>query len=80
MKTNPIIVLLLLQFSFIGQAQKKEVILVVKPYLKDASPNSIKILWETSGEEESIVERGPTPKLGKKTTGRYVYNKQIISN
>lgn len=41
----------------------------VRPYLQDATPNSMNILWETSSEEESIVEWGLTPKLGNKTSG-----------
>ncbi|AUP80563.1 fibronectin type III domain-containing protein [Flavivirga eckloniae] len=42
---------------------------LVQPYLQDATPNSIKIMWETALGEESIVEWGSTKKLGKKTTG-----------
>ena len=54
---------------FIGHAQKNDVSIIVQPYLQDATPNSIKILWETSSGEESIVEWGLTPKLGKKAKG-----------
>lgn len=43
--------------------------LLVKPYLQDAAPNSMTIMWETSMGEESIVEWGVTHKLGKKTKG-----------
>lgn len=43
---------------------------IVKPYLQDAEPNSIVIKWETSANEESIVEWGETAKLGQKTTGK----------
>ena len=50
-------------------AQTKPEILV-QPYLQDAEPNSIVIMWETSSGEESIVEWGTTEKLGKKATGR----------
>ena len=42
---------------------------LVRPYLQDAEPNSIKIMWETAQDGESIVEWGTTPKLGKKTSG-----------
>ncbi|WPP52413.1 fibronectin type III domain-containing protein [Catalinimonas niigatensis] len=43
--------------------------LLVRPYLQDATPNSIKVMWETSQGEESTVEWGLTPKLGRKTSG-----------
>lgn len=43
---------------------------IVKPFLQDAEPNSIVIKWETSANEESIVEWGETVKLGQKTTGK----------
>ncbi len=49
-------------------AQEKPQILV-QPYLQNAEPNSITIKWETSSGEESIVEWGTTPKLGKKSKG-----------
>ncbi|GLB51310.1 hypothetical protein NBRC110019_03490 [Neptunitalea chrysea] len=42
----------------------------VKPYLQDATPNSIKIMWETNFGEESFVEWGVTKKLGKKVSGK----------
>lgn len=66
MKIKTIILLLLL--PFIGVAQTKSEFLV-KPYLQDAEPTSIKIMWETSGGEESVVEWGLTSKLGNKTKG-----------
>ncbi len=50
-------------------AQKKETTFLVKPYLQDAEPTSIKIMWETSSEGESIVEWGRTPKLAENTSG-----------
>jgi hypothetical protein len=43
--------------------------ITIKPYLQDASPNSIYILWETDSEAESIVELGPTNGLGNESTG-----------
>lgn len=43
--------------------------ITIQPYLQDASPNSIKVMWETSSGEESVVEYGLTPKLGKTEKG-----------
>lgn len=42
---------------------------LVRPYLQDAEPTSIKIMWETSLDGQSMVEWGTTEKLGHKTTG-----------
>tara|TARA_R110000868_G_scaffold34421_1_gene124318 strand:- start:14150 stop:15739 length:1590 start_codon:yes stop_codon:yes gene_type:complete len=53
----------------IGFAQTAKEAFLVEPYLQDAEPNSIKIMWETTSGEESMVEWGLTPKLGKKTKG-----------
>ncbi len=69
MKTSPVLFLLLLVFTILGNAQKNEVEFLIKPYLQDAEPNSIKIMWETTTGEESIVEWGISQKLGKKTKG-----------
>ncbi|MEM9144175.1 MAG: fibronectin type III domain-containing protein [Bacteroidota bacterium] len=63
---KPILLLWILLSPVLAEAQK----LLVRPYLQDAEPNSIKILWETDSGEESIVEWGTTPKLGKRTMGR----------
>ncbi|MCF6170604.1 MAG: metallophosphoesterase family protein [Bacteroidales bacterium] len=41
----------------------------VQPYLQDASPNSIFILWETDSDDESIVEWGFTEALGSISVG-----------
>lgn len=41
----------------------------VQPYLQDALPNSIYILWETDSLTESIVEWGLTDTLGNTTSG-----------
>ncbi|MEO1257397.1 MAG: metallophosphoesterase family protein [Bacteroidota bacterium] len=41
----------------------------VQPYLQDATPNSIYILWETDSISESIVEWGLTDTLGNVTSG-----------
>ncbi|XCF06934.1 fibronectin type III domain-containing protein [Tamlana crocina] len=43
--------------------------ILVQPYLQDAEPSSIKVLWETNTNEKSTVEWGLTPKLGQKTSG-----------
>lgn len=68
MPTKRIQTCLLLLLSFeIAFAQAPE--LLIKPYLQDATPSSIKIKWETSYGEESTVEYGTSPKLGKKATG-----------
>ena len=37
--------------------------LVVDPYLQNATPNSIHILWETDSESQTIVEWGLSPFL-----------------
>lgn len=38
--------------------------IVVEPYLQQASPTSIKVLWETDEAGDSTVEWGPTDALG----------------
>lgn len=48
--------------------------IVVPPYLQDATPNSIRILWETDTLEESIVEWGLSEALGESTTGTSFIN------
>ncbi len=53
----------------LGVSYAQEII-EIKPYLQDATPESIKIMWQTNQGEESLVEWGTTPKLGKKTTGQ----------
>ena len=42
---------------------------VVQPYLQDAEPNSIRIMWETSAGEESLVMWGLDETLGDTTSG-----------
>ncbi|MDO3695325.1 fibronectin type III domain-containing protein [Wenyingzhuangia sp. chi5] len=68
MRINRVAVLigLLLGFNLFAQQENS---FVVKPYLQDAEPTSIKIMWETSVDGESVVEWGSTKKLGKKTKG-----------
>ncbi|MDP2525395.1 fibronectin type III domain-containing protein [Maribacter dokdonensis] len=66
----------LLSFTFLATyfcgvalyAQETSVF-VVKPYLQDANPTEITVMWETSLGEESVVEFGTSPKLGKKAVG-----------
>ena len=41
----------------------------IQPYLQDAAPHSIYILWETDFGEESIVEWGLTDVLGNESVG-----------
>jgi len=54
----------------LGLAQDKETLFLVQPYLQNANPNEMTIMWETTMGEESIVEYGETTKLGKKQNGR----------
>ena len=42
---------------------------VVRPFLQAATPTSIGVVWQTSLGRESIVEWGPTPKLGFRSRG-----------
>ena len=44
----------------------------VGPYLQNAEPNSITIMWETSSGEESTVEWGETSNLGNSTSGIFI--------
>lgn len=41
----------------------------VLPYLQDAEPNSVVIMWETDSTDESIVEWGITESLENTTSG-----------
>ena len=43
--------------------------IVVEPYLQNATPNSIFILWETDSDSNSIVEWGEQLFLINSTTG-----------
>ena len=52
-----------------GQQLVAQSTITIQPYLQDALPNSIYILWETNEDEESIVEWGLTEQLGNQTTG-----------
>ena len=42
---------------------------LIKPYLQNASPSSITIMWETSSGDESTVEWGLSEDLGNTTEG-----------
>ncbi len=54
-------------FCFLNFTQAQTI--KVQPYLQDASPNSIFILWETDSLSESIVEWGLTDALGNTAIG-----------
>ncbi|PTB90700.1 metallophosphoesterase, partial [Marivirga lumbricoides] len=55
--------------GFLNAVIAQENSFLVRPYLQDAEPNSIKIMWETAQDGESLVEWGTPPKLGKKNSG-----------
>ncbi|WP_419213965.1 fibronectin type III domain-containing protein [Maribacter sp. X9] len=69
MRTTSIFILTTLTSIFcIGQ--HKEPTFTVHPYLQDAGPNEITIMWQTSYGEESVVEYGESQKLGRKQVGK----------
>ena len=53
----------------VGLPQNSIPTILIQPYLQDAEPQSIKILWQTDRGIESIVEWGPTPALGNEVSG-----------
>lgn len=67
MYINYSIVCLTAMLAFAQQSLSQTI--KVQPYLQDASPNSMSILWETDFSEESIVEWGLTESLGNSATG-----------
>ncbi len=67
-KWLPLVFVIFLAFSLKAQ------LLNIHPYLQDASPHSIFVLWETSDGEESIVEWGLTDTLGMTTSGTFMPN------
>jgi hypothetical protein len=69
MKKYSVLFLIFFECSTRLLAQQAEPEILVQPYLQEATPTSIKIMWETSAGEESLVEYGLTPKLGKKAKG-----------
>lgn len=70
MKNSKILLGLFVTVHLSLMAQQKEAVMLIQPYLQDATPNTIIIKWETSNGEESIVEWGTTKKLGKKALGK----------
>ena len=48
--------------------------LVVNPYLQNATPNSIYIMWETDSESPTILEWGESPFLTETTYGTSFVN------
>ncbi|HHS94962.1 MAG TPA: hypothetical protein ENJ45_00105 [Phaeodactylibacter sp.] len=64
-KHLPIILLL---FAIINGQAKAQTI-TIQPYLQDASPHAITIMWETDSLPESVVEWGLTQNLGNQTSG-----------
>ncbi|GAB4107872.1 hypothetical protein GCM10028791_03190 [Echinicola sediminis] len=44
--------------------------MAIKPYLQNAEPSEITIMWQTDRGEESVVEWGLTPDLGNQTMGQ----------
>ena len=56
-------------FSIIIASFLFPVSLVVNPYLQDATPNSMKILWETDSDSQSMVEWGMYMFLTESTSG-----------
>jgi len=43
--------------------------LIVEPYLQNATPNSMHILWETDSDSQTLVEWGLSPFLSESTIG-----------
>ena len=62
--------LLVIALLVAGYASAQSI--TVQPYLQDASPNSIHILWETDSGVESWVHWGLTDALGNETEGTSV--------
>ena len=56
-------------FSIIIASFLFPVSLVVNPYLQDATPNSMKILWETDSDSQTMVEWGMYMFLTENTSG-----------
>ncbi len=65
MKFSTVFFSLFTGICFQAAAQELE----IKPYIQDVEPNSAIVMWQTSSGEESIVEWGTSPKLGKKASG-----------
>ena len=43
--------------------------ILIQPYLQNATPQSVVIMWETDIENESVVRYGTTPDLGTSVSG-----------
>ena len=54
--------LILISYSF-------AVTIIVNPYLQDAHPNSITVMWETDSNDQSIVQYGLSENLGSLQIG-----------
>lgn len=61
------IFLIFLCLSILKNLQAQEI--KVQPYLQDATPHSIYILWETDDNATSVVEWGTTENLGNTSIG-----------
>ena len=61
---NKLYIYLLFVLNFLFSVE-----VVVNPYLQSATPNSIKILWETDSESQTIVEWDTQPFLTQNTSG-----------
>ena len=61
--------LLTIVFAIVLTTQSIAQTFAVQPYLQDATPNSIRIMWETTSGEESTVLWGETEVLGNASTG-----------
>jgi len=62
MKHLAVIILFILSLDV--QAQQ----LLVNPYLQDASPSSMTVMWEADGQYASFLEWGATTSLGDSVT------------
>ncbi len=60
-----LVALTALSSSVPAQAQ----LVVVEPYLQNATPSQIWVMWETSSGDESVVEWGETTALGQNASG-----------
>lgn len=63
MKYNLLAASILFSFNLFGQS------MVVKPYLQNAEPTSIHIMWETSSDNSTSIEFGTSNSLGTTISG-----------
>ena len=66
MKVIKIIFSLILFYPTTSSSQT----ILVQPYLQDAEPSSIKVLWETDSGDESTVHWGESADLGNVSSGK----------